>query len=775
MGEGRGGKKKGEERGWMVVRRMENEYVVEREDQGRERREVRRNAETEKLKEETRKEERKKGVSRREPTGKGEQEMEKWEEAERREWKEPGKEMKITREEKDQEDWWRGIGTNLRGVEGGNPVPERILQSSDNIGKLGGRLLDFVTRWEQTCGGGWLLRGGFRIFWGSRRWKTIIDTLGPKRGECWQQGAKREAMRKSVEEGLQLGIIQEVDPQEVRLASPSYVVPKANGGFRQVLDLRRLNRGTKDIPFKMEDTTTLMELAREGDYATSLDIKSAFNHVPTNPSALFYLSFFFNKKAYVWKGMPFGAKHAPLIFTKVMKIVLKYIRMKWQLRCVGYMDDLLFLHQNQALLRKYTKEVAQYMQWIGWVLSTEKCEMEPKQQIVFLGWKWDFVNMELSMKVERRKEMRKLMKVWLERCRGLVIVKVRDLAALLGKVNFLRAQFPRIALYTVALNRAKVRGVKREGWNGKVRMTFAERSELCVMARWIDRNQPRKFQRETPQATLVTDASMKGWGAILRVKEQQWFYHGDFRNYQNRLTSSNQRETMAVRMALEECMEVLEEEEIKRLCIESDNTTTVSNIVKVRAARSMVETVRVIFLMAAKWGLELSAKHLPGVHNEGADALSRLEGAGDYELKAEIFRWGLSQLLREGEKVEDLVEIDLFASAKNTKLPAFITPNSPEEGEESDAFSIRWEGKRVYAHPPILMIAKALRKIEIEKVEAVVVTPSWPSQPWWPQLVRMEKKHIVLGRSEEVLIPGPAMRRRETKLPPGTMTMWRIY
>jgi hypothetical protein len=656
-----------------------------------------------------------------------------------------------------------------------DPGVENTLIASRDTPKLGGRLLDFVSRWESTCGGGWLVRNGFRIIWESIRWKNLIESFGPVRLERHMSGEKAAAMKAAVEEGLRTGILEEVDPERVKLASPSYVVPKAKGGFRQVLDLRHLNKGTMDIPFKMEDTSVLMELARVGDYATSLDIKSAFNHVPTNPSALFFLSFFYDGRAYVWKGMPFGAKHAPLIFTKIMKVVLRYIRQRWMIRCVGYMDDLLFLHEDPVVLKKQTKEIAEYMEWIGWVLSLDKCEMEPKQQIVFLGWKWDFERMEISMKKERRLEMKKLLLKWITRCQSMKYVNVRELAAVLGKINFLRAQFPRVSLYTAALNRVKVRGVKSGGWNGKVRMSFGEMGELMVIRRWVLRNQPRRFQHSPPQATLVTDASMMGWGAILTTQRRQWSYLGEFDGSSIKLTSSNQRETAAVMLALRECLPALKEDNVTSLLVESDNTTTVSNLSKVRGVRSMIKMVRSIFLLLQTWGIVLTAKHRPGIRNEEADALSRLEGAGDYELKEEAFIQGLKQLSEEGEVWEELVELDAFATNRNHKLLNYISPSPDPGAEASDAFSVSWKGRKVYAHPPISMVPRVLLKIEIEQVPTVIVTPLWPSQPWWPQLMKLAKHSVTLGKAEELLLPGPMMRKRETKLPPGELMMSRIF
>jgi hypothetical protein len=129
---------------------------------------------------------------------------------------------------------------------------------------------------------------------------------------------------------------------------------------------------------------------------------------------------------------------------------------------MGYMDDLLFLHPNPTHLEQTTLQIAKYLQWLGWTLSIEKCELKPKQVITFLGWQWDFRKMEIEMKGNLRKQTMQLIAKWIQKCEKGSIVPVRKLASLLGKLNFLRVQFERMSLYTVALNRRKVEGVKKE-------------------------------------------------------------------------------------------------------------------------------------------------------------------------------------------------------------------------------------------------------------------------------------------------------------------------
>jgi hypothetical protein len=97
---------------------------------------------------------------------------------------------------------------------------------------------------------------------------------------------------KLLAEELSEGIVREIPEEEVRWVTPTFLVPKPQTGkYRKILDCRILNEEVLPVHFKMESPDTVRSLLRKGDWATSLDVKSAFNHVPVHPSLLPYLAF----------------------------------------------------------------------------------------------------------------------------------------------------------------------------------------------------------------------------------------------------------------------------------------------------------------------------------------------------------------------------------------------------------------------------------------------------------------------------------------------------
>jgi hypothetical protein len=61
-----------------------------------------------------------------------------------------------------------------------------------------------------------------------------------------------------------------------------------------------------------------------------------------------------------------------------------------------------------------------------------------------------------------------------------------------------------------------------------------------------------------------------------------------------------------------------------------------------------------------------------------------------------------------------------------------------------------------YACPPLGMVGDVLELLSEQKARAVLVTPFWPQQPWWPSLQRMMVEAIALGSDRKVFCTGPS-------------------
>jgi hypothetical protein len=190
---------------------------------------------------------------------------------------------------------------------------------------------------------------------------------------------------------------------------------------------------------------------------------------------------------------------------------------------------------------------------------------------------------------------------------------------------------------------------------------------------------------------------------------------------------------------------------------------------QIHAGMALLHLTRAIFCLLQELDIRLHVMHIPGIENCLADSLSRMEASGDYELRADVFRIAVRTL-------QVIPTIDLFASAYNKKLDSFVSLEGrySKGAAHLDAFSLpTWNLGLPYIFPPVGLIDRVLQRIQTEKIEAVLVLPKWPYQPWWGLFKPMAKKVLELGSGKEVLRPGPLMTESASKklLPPGLFLM----
>ncbi|KAA6403650.1 MAG: hypothetical protein EZS28_000825 [Streblomastix strix] len=189
---------------------------------------------------------------------------------------------------------------------------------------------------------------------------------------------------------------------------------------------------------------------------------------------------------------------------------------------------------------------------------------------------------------------------------------------------------------------------------------------------------------------------------------------GDCNNHW-RLTSSNQRETAAVLCGLLRSAPFLREQQVQSLKFETESSSTAYNLSRGAAATSPLKLNDRKLEVAEDLDLLIHALHIHGKENMIPDSLSRLGTSGDYSLKEDILQ----------------------------KVP--------------------------YLHPPIPLIQQTLNKLMKEKEQAWMILPNWPSQPWWPVLMKMTSRLIILGENADVSVPGGKMKKQKKHLPPGRM------
>ncbi|KAA6402861.1 MAG: hypothetical protein EZS28_001614 [Streblomastix strix] len=158
--------------------------------------------------------------------------------------------------------------------------------------------------------------------------------------------------------------------------------------------------------FTMNGIVQMRDLIKKGDWATSLDLKSAFHRLIIYPPHRPYQAFEAIEKVFQIRAMPFGTQHSPVFIAQALAIALTKIQRESDIRILNCIDNLFLLHQVKEILRKQTQSITRILKAFGWAIVQKKYETEPKQQIKFLRSTWDFKRIYLKMTDQRKQELR---------------------------------------------------------------------------------------------------------------------------------------------------------------------------------------------------------------------------------------------------------------------------------------------------------------------------------------------------------------------------------
>ena len=185
------------------------------------------------------------------------------------------------------------------------------------------------------------------------------------------QGARDMALWVTLllEELLELGVVEEVDDKPV-IINALNVVPKANGKYRLILDLRPFNKYMKALKFSMETIQRIRPLIKQGDFMVAIDLRSAYHHLMVHPDHRRFCGFKWGVRRdtqsatglrpryFLFVALAFGSTQAPFVFQNVIWVVARYIRRKWGWRLSCYVDDIALFCQVQAMAEERGAAVA---------------------------------------------------------------------------------------------------------------------------------------------------------------------------------------------------------------------------------------------------------------------------------------------------------------------------------------------------------------------------------------------------------------------------------
>jgi hypothetical protein len=529
----------------------------------------------------------------------------------------------------------------------------------------------------------------------------------------------------------------------------------------------------------MEGLRIVPRLARRGYYAASLDISDHFMHVgiardhwkymvlDLGPPTEGEISVENPRFVYVVV-LPMGYTNSPAVIGKVMTGVVRACRERG-VRLVTYADDWLVLGATVEETARARAIAVEELQAHGFAVAPNKGVVDPTQEIYHLGLDIDLkrglfcVPPAKAAKVQREakgmicsaKQNRRWVKAkWLMQFAGLCISL---------QLAVPTARFRTRSLFDVL----KAHGIYRRGMYTKCRVKLT-REALTDLEWWRDliKNATgHAMWRPATTKTLWTDASKEqfsgGWGGeILGLEGRAGklvVAHGVWTR-QELFRSINFLELKAVRLVLERLARGRWQNRLRgsSILLWEDNQSVmhIINNLTTRSPEMMIE-LRKLYDLLAKIDVTLRARYIPSAQNP-ADYWSRIfKDKADWQWRPAVahrhmHKWGRRT-------------VDLFAS-RGTALLSRYGSMVPDPGAEfADAFAISWAGEQAWINPPWSKVLQVLAKLEEEpSAEATLLLPHWPSQPWWPMLMKLSDALQVLPLEPADIVPGPGCQISNT-------------
>jgi hypothetical protein len=540
--------------------------------------------------------------------------------------------------------------------------------------------------------------------------------------------------------------------------SSSFLVPKPNGTKRKIINLKPLNYFVVSHKFVMETPQAVLKALRIGHWATSIDLKDAYFHIPIKRSSRKYLRFLAVNKVWQYKVLCFGLKTAPCLFTRAIQPLAVWARSQG-IQIHVYIDDWLIVAKDRQTLLVQTQKVLKKALELGWIVNAEKSCLVPTQNFTFLGMACNTEKNFVQPTAKRITGIATAVQNILTEKR----TSPRLLLSLIGRMISVGQLLP-----LAKLERRPLQYLLKELWDGDIEsldgylpITPVMRNTVIWWADPLNLDKGVSIQDSRDQVLLLTDASLEGWGAHLNdhMVSGKW----------SQLESQafiNVLELWAVERALLAFQNLLVG---KRVQVLSDNMTVVSHIIKEGGTRSftLYREVRRVLLWCRDNGITLEARHIPGKLNVLADKLSRPGRAISTE-------WCLDpQVFREITRQAYIPLVDLFATRWNHQTPQFVSPFPDQRALETDALSLDWDTLELpYLFPPTALIPACLQRIQESSNKFLAVMPCWPHRTWFPLLLNLVVDYpLLLPVSKRLLSQGLGRGSKKWHLLPGTMNL----
>ena len=537
--------------------------------------------------------------------------------------------------------------------------------------RVGGCLSLHWTIWRDKDTEPWvveLLKKGYRIPSSSPplSWVPVpIPSYSPT-------SIKGKALPREVLSLVEKGAV-ELTPPSLGYYSRLFVVWKATGSWRSVIDLSLLNHFVVQMRFEMETNQSVLRVVQRGDWIVTIDLKDAYLQVPVHPDSRHFLRFVAEGQVCHFKALCFGLSTAPQVFTRAMAPV-SVILHDLGVQILRYLDNWLVLASSRMEALWARDVVLNLCQQFGIMVNLAKSHLNPSLSATYLGMSIESPSLRAYPSQERVSTLRSQLAEFLS-CRRQGVVAWRSL---LGRLSSLCLLVPGGQLRMRSLQLEL-----RRQWDftdKSVVVPWTPEIESDLMW-WFDTDhllQIVSLEVQHPDLLFWFNASDQGWGANQQdqLVSRRWLI-------EEHSHSINLCKLRAVSLGLHHFRHSLRGLTVG---VFTDNTTALS-YVKKRGTYPAALNREAQFLLrwAKSLDLILVSQFIRGSQNVVADSLSCHQ-------QVLISEWTLAKEVMDELVVKWPATVDLFATTLNYRLPVYFLLLSNLMAVGTDTFLQVWDG-----------------------------------------------------------------------------------
>ena len=314
---------------------------------------------------------------------------------------------------------------------------------------------------------------------------------------------------------LATGRIVETDKAPY-VVNPLSVSTSSSGKQRLILDLRHVNKHVYKQSVRFDDWSTFSEFIEKQGFMFKFDIKQGYHHIDIAEEHQKFLGFSWEvggiKKYFCFTVLPFGLTSAPFLFTKTIRVLIKYWRLN-AIKIACFIDDGAGTSKNFLEAKRQANFVKKSLSLSGFIVNEEKSIWNPVQNMTWLGIQVDLQNKKFSIPEGRLQSFSRLLETVIQ---NLPYSTARMLARLCGKLISMK-------FVTGDIVRLKTRNLyfvveTRLSWDSRINLkTFS--GALKELFFWKD-NLNLYISKDlltynVPKLIVVSDASETGLASCL--------------------------------------------------------------------------------------------------------------------------------------------------------------------------------------------------------------------------------------------------------------------